>query len=142
MGISSRSVSSIVFHRTTKIGPKVAAPFFLPSGDVASNPQMVADVWRLHFAKDFDHRIRQVPFQLLENVQCKICSQVLIRGVGDETSCVSGVQTEPQCVDWVDELSQVASAMRTGKAINWWTQSRRKRVVWLEERICVNWQRL
>ena len=65
------------FYRTTKVGPKVAAPLFLPSGDVASNPQMVADVWRLHFAKDFDHRTRQVPF----NVLCKICSQVLIRGV-------------------------------------------------------------
>ena len=105
------------FYRTTKIGPKVATPHFLPSSDVASNPQMVADVWRLHFAKDFDHRIRQVPFQTLEYVLCKICSQVFIRGVGDENTCVSGVQTEPQCVDWVDELSQVASTMRTGKAI-------------------------
>ena len=74
---------------------------------------MVADVWRLHFAKDFNHRIRQVPFQMLENVLCKICS----RGVGDKSTCVSGVQTEPQCVYWVDELSQVASTMRTGKAI-------------------------
>ena len=78
---------------------------------------MVADVWRLHFAKDFDHRIRQVPFHLLENVLSRICSQVLDHGVGDENTCVSGVQTEPQCVDRVDELSQVASTMRTGKAI-------------------------
>ena len=46
------------FYRTTKIGPKVGTPLFLPSGDVASNPQMVADVWRLLFAKDFDRRIR------------------------------------------------------------------------------------
>ena len=104
-------------YRTTNIGPKVATPPFLPSGDVASNPQMVADVWRFHFAKDFDHRIRQVSFQMLENVLCKFCSQVLVRGVGDESTCVSGVQTEPQCVDWVDELSQVAGTMRTGKAI-------------------------
>ena len=55
------------FYRTTKSGPCVVTPLFLPSGDVASNPQMVADVWRLHFA-NFDHRIRQVPLHLLENV--------------------------------------------------------------------------
>ena len=46
---------------------------------------------------------------MLENVLCKICSQVL--------NCGVGVQTEPQRADWVDELSQVASTMRTGKAI-------------------------
>ena len=78
---------------------------------------MIADVWRLHFAKDFDHRIKQVSIQMLESVLCKFCSQVFIRGVGDENTCVSDVQTEPQCVDWVCELSQVASTMRTGKAI-------------------------
>ena len=105
------------FCRTTKIGPRVATPLFLPSGDVASNPQMVADVWRLHFARDFGHRIRQVPFHLLENVLSRICSQVFDRGAGDESTCVSGAQTEPQCVDWVDELAQVAGTMRTGKAI-------------------------
>ena len=54
---------------------------------------------------------------MLEKVVCTICSQVLAHGVGDENTCVSGVQTEPQCVDWVDELSQVAGTMRTGKTI-------------------------
>ena len=54
---------------------------------------------------------------MLENVLCKICYQVFIRGVGNENTCLSGVQTEPLCVDWVDELSQVATTMRTGKAI-------------------------
>ena len=53
---------------------------------------------------------------MLENVLCNICSQVLVRGVGDESTCVSGAQTEPQVVDWVDELSHVASTMRTDKA--------------------------
>ena len=53
----------------------------------------------------------------MENVLSRICSQVFDRGVGDESTCVSGPQTEPQCVDWVDELSQVAGTMRTGKAI-------------------------
>ena len=105
------------FYRTTKIGPKVATPLFLPSGEVASNPQKVADVWRHHFAKDFDHRIRQVPFERLENVLFTICSQVQSCGMRDDTTDVTGVQMQPQCVDWVDELSQVANTMRDGKAI-------------------------
>ena len=100
------------FHRTTKIGPKVAAPLFLPSGDVASNPQQVADVWRHHFAKDIDHQTRQAPFEMLEKVLCAICYQVQICGV-----CVLARQ-------WV------------------WTQSLRKLVVWLVKRIGVSWLRL
>ena len=74
-------------------------------------------MWRHHFAKDFDHRIRQVPFEMLEKVLCTICSQVQFCGVGEESTCVTAVQMEPQCVDWVDELSQVAITMRAGKAI-------------------------
>ena len=70
MGISNRSTGSI---EPPKLVPKFAAPLFLPSGDVASNPQQVADVWRHHFAKDFDHRIRQVPFEMLEKVLCEAC---------------------------------------------------------------------
>ena len=105
------------FCRTTKIGPKVATLLFLPSDEVASNPQKVADVWRHHFAKDFDHRIRQVPFEMLEKVLCTICSQVQIGGVGGESTCVNAVQMEPQCVGWVGELSQVAGTMRADKAI-------------------------
>ena len=129
------------FYRTTKIGPKVPAPLSLPSGDVASNPQKVADVWRNHFANHFDHRIRQVPFEMLEKVLCTICSQVQICGVGGESTCVTAVQMEPQCVDWVDELSQVAVTMRAGKAIGV-DSIPRKLVVWLEERIGVSWLRL
>ena len=74
-------------------------------------------MWRHHFAKDFDYRIRQVPFEILEKVLCAICSQVQFGGVGGESTCVNAVQMEPQCVDWVDELSQVAITMRAGKAI-------------------------
>ena len=88
----------------------------------------------------FDHRIRQVPFHLLENVLSRICSQVQFGGVGGESTCVNAVQMEPQCVDWVDELSQVASIMRAGKAIGL-DSILRKLVVWLEERICVSWQK-
>ena len=52
-----------------------------------------------HLAKDFDHCIRQVPFDMLEKVLCTICSQVQICGVGEESTCVTAVQMEPQCVD-------------------------------------------
>ena len=54
-------------HKNAQMGPKVAMPLFLPTGAVATTLQEVASVWRHQFAKDFDHRIRTVPFENLVN---------------------------------------------------------------------------
>ena len=113
------------------------------SGAVATTPQEEASVWRHHFAKDFDHRIKTVPFENLANSLQEIRTQVQTCDTSegtlvtpacnsmqeirtdtrkdktqqDEAACDPVAQVEPCCLDWVDELSQVAGTMRSDKEI-------------------------
>ena len=100
-------------------------------------------MWRHHFAKDFDHRIKTVPFENLANFLQEIRTQDQTCDTGegtlvtlacssmqeirtdtredktqhDEAACDPVAQVEPCFLDWVDELTQVAGTIRSGKAI-------------------------
>ena len=106
-------------------------PLFFPSGADAATPQVVASVCQHHFTKDFDHRVKTIPFENLADSLQEIRSQVRNCDTGegtlvtpacdktrqDEAACDPVAQVEPCFLDWVDGLSQVAGTMRCGKAI-------------------------
>ena len=97
--------------------------------ELVTTPQEVASVWRHHFAKDFDHRIKTVPFENLANSLQEIQTQVQNCDTGestlvtpacdrtqqDEAACDPIAQVEQCFLDWVDELSQVAGTTRSAR---------------------------
>ena len=114
MGISNRSTSSI---EPPKLVPRLRhRSFFLQVMLHQTHKRllMCGDITLPRILTTVSDRF---PLECWKKVLCTICSQVQIRGVGEEGTCVTAVQMEPQCVDWVDELSQVAITMRAGKAI-------------------------